>query len=93
MACYPALVAVETESDYVTPSPRENGSPRQEEVPEKPALYYSAVKKDKQNLRKKVVRHDGEMNHDNNIVSDEGPLSDGSGVLCADYMRSNFFIL
>lgn len=57
MACHPALVAVETESDYVTPSPRENGNPRQDVVLENPALYYSAVKKDKQNLRKKVVRH------------------------------------
>lgn len=37
--------------------PRENGNPRQEVVLENPALYYSAVKKDKQNLRKKVVRH------------------------------------
>lgn len=50
-------MAVETESDYVTPSPRENGNPRQDVVLENPALYYSAVKKDKQNLRKKVVRH------------------------------------
>lgn len=49
-------MAVETESDYVTPSPRENGNPRQDVVLENPALYYSAVKKDKQNLRKKVVR-------------------------------------
>lgn len=57
MACHPALVPVETESDYVTPSPRENGNPRQDVVLENPALYYSAVKKDKHNLRKKVVRH------------------------------------
>lgn len=55
--CHPALVAVETESDHVTPSPRENGNPRQDVVLENPALYYSAVKKDKPNLRKKVVRH------------------------------------
>lgn len=41
----------------MTPSPRENGNPRQDVVLENPALYYSAVKKDKQNLRKKVVRH------------------------------------
>lgn len=45
------------ESDCVTPSSRENGNPRQDVVLENPALYYSAVKKDKHNLRKKVVRH------------------------------------
>lgn len=50
-------MAVKTESDHVTPSSRENGNPRQDVVLENPALYYSAVKKDKQNLRKKVVRH------------------------------------
>lgn len=50
-------MAVKAEFDYVTPSPRENGNPRQDVVLENPALYYSAVKKDKQNLRKKVVRH------------------------------------
>lgn len=50
-------MAVKTECDYVTPSPRENDNPRQDVVLENPALYYSAVKKDKQNLRKKVVRH------------------------------------
>ncbi|XP_067367042.1 myelin-associated glycoprotein isoform X2 [Channa argus] len=33
---------------------KENGNPRQDVVLENPALYYSAVKKDKQNLRKKV---------------------------------------
>ncbi|XP_051921604.1 myelin-associated glycoprotein isoform X2 [Hippocampus zosterae] len=33
---------------------KENGFPRQDVVLENPALYYSAVKKDKQNLRKKV---------------------------------------
>lgn len=37
--------------------PRENGNPMQDVVLENPPLYYSAVKKDKQNLRKKVVRH------------------------------------
>lgn len=47
----------ETESDSLTPSSRENGNPRQDVVLENPALYYSAVKKDKHNLRKKVVRH------------------------------------
>ncbi|KAI3360584.1 hypothetical protein L3Q82_002456 [Scortum barcoo] len=56
LACHPALVAAENESDYVTPSPRENGNPRQDVVLENPALYYSAVKKDKQNLRKKVLK-------------------------------------
>uniref|UniRef100_A0A8D2ZTX2 Ig-like domain-containing protein n=1 Tax=Scophthalmus maximus TaxID=52904 RepID=A0A8D2ZTX2_SCOMX len=35
---------------------KENGNPRQEVVLENPALYYSAVKKDKQNLRKKVLK-------------------------------------
>lgn len=50
-------MAVKAEFDHVTPSPRENGNPRQDVVLENPALYYSAVKKDKQNLRKKVVRH------------------------------------
>ncbi|KAK7886989.1 hypothetical protein WMY93_026610 [Mugilogobius chulae] len=33
---------------------KENGSPRQDVILENPALYYSAVKKDKHNLRKKV---------------------------------------
>ncbi|TWW79904.1 hypothetical protein D4764_10G0009340 [Takifugu flavidus] len=49
-------VAVKAEFDHVTPSPRENGNPRQDVVLENPALYYSAVKKDKQNLRKKVLK-------------------------------------
>lgn len=62
--CRPALEADEAESDYVTPSPRENGNPRQDVVLENPALYYSAVKKDKQNLRKKVVRHNDVNNYD-----------------------------
>lgn len=55
----PCVSGSETESDYVTPSPRENGNPGQDLVSklENPALYYSAIKKDKQNLRKKVVRH------------------------------------
>ncbi|XP_058503955.1 myelin-associated glycoprotein-like isoform X1 [Solea solea] len=35
---------------------KENGNPRQEVVLENPALSYSAVKKDKQNLRKKVLK-------------------------------------
>ncbi|XP_067367034.1 myelin-associated glycoprotein isoform X1 [Channa argus] len=35
---------------------KENGNPRQDVVLENPALYYSAVKKDKQNLRKKVLK-------------------------------------
>ncbi|XP_033957476.1 myelin-associated glycoprotein isoform X1 [Pseudochaenichthys georgianus] len=35
---------------------KENGTPRQDVVLENPALYYSAVKKDKQNLRKKVLK-------------------------------------
>ncbi|XP_077382517.1 myelin-associated glycoprotein isoform X1 [Festucalex cinctus] len=35
---------------------KENGIPRQDVVLENPALYYSAVKKDKQNLRKKVLK-------------------------------------
>ncbi|XP_054638005.1 myelin-associated glycoprotein isoform X1 [Dunckerocampus dactyliophorus] len=35
---------------------KENGYPRQDVVLENPALYYSAVKKDKQNLRKKVLK-------------------------------------
>lgn len=48
----------------MTPSPRENGNPRQDVVLENPALYYSAVKKDKQNLRKKVVRHAAAYDHD-----------------------------
>lgn len=43
----------------MTPSPRENGNPGQNLVSnlENPALFYSAVKKDKHSLRKKVVRH------------------------------------
>uniref|UniRef100_A0A8C7WMC4 Myelin associated glycoprotein n=1 Tax=Oryzias sinensis TaxID=183150 RepID=A0A8C7WMC4_9TELE len=35
---------------------KENGNPRQDVVLENPALFYSAVKKDKQNLRKKVLK-------------------------------------
>ncbi|XP_061885841.1 myelin-associated glycoprotein isoform X1 [Entelurus aequoreus] len=35
---------------------KENGYPRQDVVLENPALYYSAAKKDKQNLRKKVLK-------------------------------------
>lgn len=50
------------QSDHVTPPslphafPRENGSPRQDVILENPTRYYSAVKKDKHSLRKKVVR-------------------------------------
>lgn len=70
MECHPELVSGhETESDLVTPPPRENGNPGQDLVSklENPALYYSTVKKDKQCLRKKVVRHvdDDDYNDDN----------------------------
>uniref|UniRef100_A0A674CBA8 Ig-like domain-containing protein n=1 Tax=Salmo trutta TaxID=8032 RepID=A0A674CBA8_SALTR len=46
----------------------ENGNPGRYLVSklENPALYYSTVKKDKQCLRKKVVRHDDDDEHDNN---------------------------
>lgn len=80
MACRPALLAVETESDYVTPSLRENGNPRQDVVLENPALYYSAVKKDKQNLRKKVVRHNDVNNSDYKYGGVEQPFSECLGL-------------
>ncbi|XP_016893495.1 myelin-associated glycoprotein isoform X2 [Cynoglossus semilaevis] len=57
---------------------KENGSPRQEEVPEKPALYYSAVKKDKQNLRKKVAELLGSKI---NSILKESTVRDKTGIV------------
>lgn len=49
-------------------SPRENGNPGQDLVSklENPSMFYSAVKKDKHSLRKKVVRN---VNYDDNGIS------------------------
>lgn len=63
LQCCPELVIsvvpCETESDPLTPTSRENGNPGQDvgSKVENPSMYYSAVKKDKQSLRKKVVRY------------------------------------
>lgn len=51
-----------TKKQYLTlwhMSPRENGNPGQDLVSklENPSMFYSAVKKDKHSLRKKVVRN------------------------------------
>lgn len=53
------MVECESESDSLTPPPRENDNPGQDvgSKVENPSMFYSTVKKDKQSLRKKVVRY------------------------------------